>query len=154
MRTFILLGDSGCGKSTYITRMKTGEFTKRFHPTNGFNEVEVNNTRIIEYGGASKFDTADLQARLDEVDAVILMFDLTSRLSYHNLAYWKKQIGDKPYVVIGNKSDVVNNRKVTPRQIALDSQMNTFEYYDLSAKTLYNQDKPFVALQEQLHPIN
>jgi GTPase SAR1 family protein len=150
MNTFLLLGDSGCGKTTYLTRMKTGKFTKQFQPTHGFNEVIVNDTRIIEYGGGSKFDTIDLQSKLEEIDGVILMFDLTSCLSYQNLAYWKKQIGDKPYLVIGNKSDIADNRKITPQQIALDIKENSFEYYDLSAKTLSNQDKPFLGLQQQL----
>ncbi len=68
------------------------------------------------------------------------MFDVTSRITYKNIANWYKDIRrvreDSPIVVVGNKLDV-EDRKVKPKQIKFPRRKN-LPYCEISAKANYN----------------
>eukprot|EP01129_Flabellula_baltica_P012469 TRINITY_DN563_c0_g1_i15.p1 TRINITY_DN563_c0_g1~~TRINITY_DN563_c0_g1_i15.p1 ORF type:complete len:107 (+),score=21.79 TRINITY_DN563_c0_g1_i15:652-972(+) len=53
-----------------------------------------------------------------------------------------------PVVIVGNKVDV-KERKVMPRQITFHRKKN-LQYYDISVKSGYNYEKPFVYLLRRL----
>ena len=78
----------------------------------------------------------------------ILMFDVTSRLSYKSIPNWYRDIvrvcEGIPMVLCGNKVDE-KDRKVTPKHIDFHRKKN-IQYYDISAKTHYNYEKPFLYL--------
>jgi len=52
-------------------------------------------------------------------------------------------------VLVGNKVDV-KDRKVKPKQITFHRKKNGVQYYDLSAKSNYNIEKPFLYLCKRL----
>lgn len=83
-------------------------------------------------------------------DAAIIMFDVTSRLTYKNVPRWytdiRKVCPDIPIVLCGNKADS------SPREVPA-KQINEFihntlalPYYDISVKSNYNYEKPFIHL--------
>jgi len=74
------------------------------------------------------------------------MFSVKSRMSYKNLNYWKSKIGNKniPIVVCGNNVDE-KDRIVKPDDIDYHIQ-----YYDISAKSVYQLEKPFIYLAKKL----
>lgn len=76
--------------------------------------------------------------------AAILMFDVTSRLSYKNSPVWHKHVltacEDIPMVFVGNKVDV-QERKVMPKHINFHRKKD-LQYYDVSVKSVYNMHKP------------
>lgn len=76
------------------------------------------------------------------------MFDLTSRISYKNVAKWHKDLTritpNIPIVLIGNKADV-KERKMKASQIVFHRRRN-LQYYDVSAKSNYQYEKPFLWL--------
>jgi hypothetical protein len=80
------------------------------------------------------------------------MFDVTSRVSYKNVSDWHKDIvrvcGDIPIVLVGNKVDV-KDRKVKAKAIAFHREEN-LTYYDISSKSNYNFEKPFLFLARAL----
>ena len=51
---------------------------------------------------------------------------------------------EKPTVICGNKVDIPD-RKVKSKQIHFHRQVNAM-YYDISAKSNYNFEKPFISL--------
>ena len=81
-------------------------------------------------------------------EACILMFDVTNRQSYKNVPLWYKDVrrvcGNIPVVMCGNKVDV-KERVVQPKHITFHRKKN-IQYYDISAKSNYNFEKPFVYL--------
>lgn len=98
------------------------------------------------------------------------MFDVTARITYKNVPNWHRgynrflgrmrgsntwYIGDLvrvceqvPIVLCGNKVDV-KERKVKAKNITFHRKKN-LQYYDISAKSNYNFEKPFLWLARKL----
>jgi len=80
------------------------------------------------------------------------MFDVTSRISYKNVPNWYRDITriceGIPIVLTGNKVEM-KDRKVRPKQILFHRKKN-LQYYDISAKSNYNFEKPFLWLAKKL----
>lgn len=98
------------------------------------------------------------------------MFDVTSRITYKNVPNWHRKLptvvnalrwqsntstGDLvrvceqvPIVLTGNKVDV-KERKVKAKTITFHRKKN-LQYYDISAKSNYNFEKPFLWLARKL----
>lgn len=80
------------------------------------------------------------------------MFDVCSRITYSNVPKWYKDLTrvceNIPIVLVGNKVDV-KDRKVKAKQITFHRKKN-LQYYDISAKSNYQFEKPFVWLLRRL----
>jgi len=77
---------------------------------------------------------------------------LTSRVTYKNVPNWHRDLirvcEGIPIVLCGNKIDV-KDRKVKPRHITFHRKKN-LQYYEISAKSNYNFEKPFLYLARKL----
>lgn len=82
----------------------------------------------------------------------IIMFDVTSRTTYKNVPNWYRDLvrvcENIPIVLVGNKVDV-KDRKVKAKAITFHRKKN-LQYYDISAKSNYNFEKPFLSLARKL----
>jgi GTP-binding nuclear protein Ran len=82
----------------------------------------------------------------------IIMFDVTSRMTYKNVPNWHRDVVrvcmNIPIVLCGNKVDI-KDRKVKAKQITFHRKKN-LQYYDISAKSNYNFEKPFLWLARKL----
>jgi GTP-binding nuclear protein Ran len=80
------------------------------------------------------------------------MFDVTSRTTYKHVPNWHRdlvRVCDMiPIVLVGNKVDI-KDRKVKARQVTFHRKKN-LPYYDISAKSNYNYEKPFLWLARKL----
>eukprot|EP00826_Nyctotherus_ovalis_P050075 TRINITY_DN60_c0_g1_i12.p2 TRINITY_DN60_c0_g1~~TRINITY_DN60_c0_g1_i12.p2 ORF type:complete len:130 (+),score=29.95 TRINITY_DN60_c0_g1_i12:496-885(+) len=80
------------------------------------------------------------------------MFDVTSRITYKNVPKWYKDLvrvcDNIPIVLVGNKVDV-KDRKVKAKQIVFHRKKG-LQYYDVSAKSNYQFEKPFLWLLRKL----
>ncbi|KAF2074756.1 hypothetical protein CYY_003944 [Polysphondylium violaceum] len=156
----VLVGDGGVGKTTFVQRHISGEFETRYIPTLG-----VSVKTIAFYTNYGKFifniwDTAGQEkfgglrdGYYIQGQCAIIMFDVTSRLSYKNCPNWYSDLTrvcgtEIPIVLTGNKVDV-KDRKVKPSQINFHRRFN-LSYYDISAKSNYNFEKPFIWLASKL----
>jgi len=156
----ILVGDGGVGKTTFVKRHKNGEFEKRYIATLG---VEVHPLTFWTSLGPIIYDCWDTagQEKFGGLrdgyyingNAAIIMFDVTSRVSYKNVPIWHRDLirvcDDIPIVLCGNKVDV-KDRKVTPKQISFQRKKANIQYYDISAKSNYNYEKPFLWITKKL----
>ena len=97
----------------------------------------------------------------------IIMFDVTSRVTYKNVPNWHRDLTrvceNIPIVLTGNKVDI-KDRKVKAKSIVFHRKKNlqvsslfyfaqnnfAFQYYDISAKSNYNFEKPFLWLARKL----
>ncbi|XP_021344952.1 GTP-binding nuclear protein Ran-like isoform X2 [Mizuhopecten yessoensis] len=133
----IIVGDGGVGKTTFVKRHMTGEFEKKYNATVG---AEVHPMKFNTTRGEIQFNVWDTagQERFGRLrdgyyiqgQCAIIMFDVTSRITYRNVPDWYRDLArvcvNIPMVLCGNK------------------------YYDLSAKSNYNYEKPFLWLSRQL----
>jgi len=155
----ILVGDGGTGKTTFVKRHLTGEFEKKYLPTVG---VSVHPLDFHTNCGPIRFDCWDTagQEKFGGLrdgyyihgQCAIIMFDVTSRTTYKNVPTWHRDITrvceDIPIVLCGNKVDV-RNRQVRAKSITFHRKKN-LQYYELSAKSNYNFEKPFLYLARKL----
>eukprot|EP00808_Paulinella_micropora_P020556 g52154.t1 len=155
----ILCGDGGVGKTTFVKRHRTGEFTKKYVATMG---VEVNPLPFYTNRGAVIFNCWDTagQEKFGGLrdgyyiggQSAILMFDVTARVTYSSVPHWYKDLvrvcENIPIVLCGNKVDS-KERAVKPCDIIFHRKMN-LQYYDISAKSNYNFEKPFLYIAKQL----
>ncbi len=159
----LLVGSGGSGKSTYVKKFRTGEFEKKYIPTVG---VEVHPRVFHTNQGAICVNVWDCAGQEKfgglrhgyycQADAAIIMFDLTSRMSFRDVLMYfndiRKICGDIPIVVAGNKVDIldrkVKERDITPilQKMGDISDKSKLHYCDVSAKTNYNFEKPFLSL--------
>ena len=161
VKTFklILVGDGGTGKTTFVKRHLTGEFEKKYVATLG---VEVHPLKFRTNCGVVCFNCWDTagQEKFGGLrdgyyilgEAGILMFDVTNRQSYKNVPIWHRDLvrvcPNIPIVLCGNKVDV-RDRAVKAKQINFHRKKN-LQYYDISAKSNYNFEKPFLWLARRL----
>jgi GTP-binding nuclear protein Ran len=153
----ILVGDGGTGKSTFIERHLTGNFRTYYIATIG---ADIHALLFhTSYGpivfdiwdiAGNPADPADLDLYYSGAHAAIIFFDLTSRESYKNVTGWrsvvKRACPDIPIIVCGNKADMVG-RVVAPIDIHVPLKE---KYYDISAKSNYNYEKPFLQIARTL----
>ena len=137
----------------------TGEFEKKYIATLG---VEVHPISFhTNYGQIcfNAWDTAGQEKFGGLRDGYyiqgqcgIIMFDVTSRITYKNVPTWHRDLvrvcENIPIVLCGNKVDV-KERKVKAKTITFHRKKN-LQYYDISAKSNYNFEKPFLWLARKL----
>ncbi|URD75835.1 GTP-binding nuclear protein [Musa troglodytarum] len=150
---------SDVGKTTFVKRHLTGEFEKKYEPTIG---VEVHPLDFFTNCGKIRFycwDTAGQEKFGGLRDGyyihgqcAIIMFDVTARLTYKNVPTWHRDLcrvcENIPIVLCGNKVDV-KNRQVKAKQVTFHRKKN-LQYYEISAKSNYNFEKPFLYLARKL----
>ncbi|KAL1648219.1 GTP-binding nuclear protein gsp1/Ran [Didymella pomorum] len=155
----VLVGDGGTGKTTFVKRHLTGEFEKKYIATLG---VEVHPLGFTTNLGQIQFDVWDTagQEKFGGLrdgyyingQCGIIMFDVTSRITYKNVPNWHRDLvrvcENIPIVLTGNKVDV-KERKVKAKSITFHRKKN-LQYYDISAKSNYNFEKPFLWLARKL----
>lgn len=155
----VLVGDGGVGKTTFVKRHRTGEFEKKYVATLG---VEVHPLVFHTSRGPIRFNVWDTagQEKFGGLrdgyyingQAGIIMFDVTSRVTYKNVPNWHRDLvrvcENVPMVLVGNKVDI-KDRKVKARSIVFHRKKN-LQYYDVSAKSNYNFEKPFLWLARKL----
>jgi GTP-binding nuclear protein Ran len=148
----VLVGDGGVGKTTFVKRHRSGDFEKRYIPTIG---VEVRSLTFPTNYGELTFNCWDTagQERFGHLregyyiggEAAIIMFDVTTRVTYKNVLTWYKDLervcSGIPIVLCGNKVDC-KTREVLPNEISFHRK-RSIQYYDISAKSHYNYEKPF-----------
>lgn len=155
----VLVGDGGTGKTTFVKRHLTGEFEKKYVATLG---VEVHPMVFYTNRGAIKFNVWDTAGQEKfgglrdgyyiQGQCAIIMFDVTSRVTYKNVPNWHRDLvrvcENVPICLVGNKVDV-KDRKVKAKTITFHRKKN-LQYYDVSAKSNYNFEKPFLWIARKL----
>jgi len=155
----VLVGDGGTGKTTFVKRHVTGEFEKKYIATLG---VEVHPIQFYTNYGQIVFNCWDTAGQEKfgglrdgyyiQGNCAIIMFDVTSRVTYKNVPNWHRDLIRVceciPIVLCGNKVDV-KERKVKAKTITFHRKKN-LQYYDISAKSNYNFEKPFLWLARKL----
>lgn len=149
----LIVGDKSVGKSTFINRHVTGEFTREYVPTDGLKKSRLafttNQGKII-------FNVYD-GGYPAQVDCAIIMSDMTNKSTVdHVISYYHwidAMFGKIPIVICGNKMDL-REREVQASSFA-QFLHDTYKdlrvlYFDTSARSNYNFEKPFLFLIRML----
>ncbi|MCE7742620.1 MAG: GTP-binding protein [Candidatus Heimdallarchaeota archaeon] len=140
-----LCGEPGVGKTSIALRQAQGSFPVSHHPTLGANfliwntMIDGKDIRLIIGDSGSQERFLPVLPKYFQGSAVAaLIYDITNRESFDKLKYWKdllnESVGEIPIVIVGNKTDLEEKRKVAIEEgEKLASDFET-EYFEVSAK--------------------
>ena len=148
----LVLGSGGVGKTAFINRLNNTNFERLYIPTQGQVATNVNYNNVVfnlvEFAGQEQYG----KAQYLDADAIILMFDYTSNLSYKNLQYWydnKCSAKHIPIVIVANKIDVQYIGQNKPKK-PMPFEQENFRYFEISAKNNTNVTNVMDYLYEQM----
>jgi len=157
----ILLGDSGVGKTSLMSQYVQKKFTHQYKATIGADfltkEVMVDDKlvtiQIWDTAGQERFQSLGV-AFYRGSDCCVLVYDVNVLKTFENLDSWKQEFTTQaalgphpetfPFVVIGNKIDLENQRTVLAKKATLWCQANNnIPYFETSAKDCINVEQGF-----------
>jgi small GTP-binding protein len=126
---FVILGDHTVGKTSLIRQFVERKFSHDYRATIGLNILAHNfDFQGNELGvqlwdiGAQQYFKRFRKIYYAGAEAAFIVFDLTSRESFENVKSWYEEISelieekDIPIVVIGNKSDLTEQRLISTEE--------------------------------------
>ena len=160
----ILVGESLVGKTSIIERFINDKFYEQKTCTVSPN-FSIQNIEFDEYDKTLQFqiwDTAG-QERFKNITAsyyrggngVLVVYDITDRDSFENLNSWlieiEKNANKNVYkLLIGNKSDLEEKRKVTYQEGKDFATSNGMQFMETSAKTASKVQEAFELLTQEI----
>jgi small GTP-binding protein len=121
---FVLVGDSGVGKSCVLLRFVDDTFSPSFMTTIGIDfkvktltigdeQVKV---QIWDTAGQERFKTIT-NAYYVGADAIFVVYSVIDKESFNHLEYWIEEVDkrartDAVVIIVGNKSDDTEKRQV------------------------------------------
>ncbi|MHA1309721.1 MAG: Rab family GTPase [Candidatus Helarchaeota archaeon] len=143
----VLFGNEKVGKTSLVERFINNRFIEDYLYNLGYNIYEkiisyqkyLISLMIYDIGGQEKFDVVrKIYAR--GADTAFIIYDITNKKSFNNLKKWRddlyKYAGIIPFMIIGNKIDLENKRKVSKQELINTSkELNAIGYFETSAKT-------------------
>jgi len=152
---FIIVGAHAVGKTSIVMRFVENRFSTDYRATIGLNilthKYKFLNTLIhlmIWDIGAQKFFRRVRKTYYQGAHSAFLVFDLTDRASFENLENWYDELKgfinkDIPVVVVGNKSDLNEDRLISYQEgVSLANKLKA-SYIETSAKTGENVEDAF-----------
>ncbi len=139
----LLVGPLLSGKSTYVNRLKTGDFIDDYSATFGCVSTII---KSLKFGGKLvDIEFIDVSGQLPpsklseyKADGIIIMYDVLDFFCLREVSFWLgKCPKDIPFVVVGNKCDSSN--PVYWKKVEKKYQKN---HMLLSVKSCYNHKKP------------
>eukprot|EP01120_Amphizonella_sp_Union-15-10_P005726 TRINITY_DN1735_c0_g1_i1.p1 TRINITY_DN1735_c0_g1~~TRINITY_DN1735_c0_g1_i1.p1 ORF type:complete len:207 (-),score=48.25 TRINITY_DN1735_c0_g1_i1:120-740(-) len=156
----IILGDSGVGKTSLMNQYVNKKFSNQYKATIGADfltkEVMVDDRlvtmQIWDTAGQERFQSLGV-AFYRGADCCVLVFDVNDAKSFENLDSWRDEFliqaaprdpENFPFVVLGNKIDLENQRVVSQkRAMAWCQSKGDIPYFETSAKEAINVEQAF-----------
>lgn len=158
----LLLGDSAVGKSSLLMRFCESRFDAYFVLTIGvdfkWKQVERNGRKlklqVWDTAGQERFRTIT-PAYYRAAMGVVICYDITDLESFKNIEYWVQQLdqhGDRMVqrVLVGNKSDLEELRKVPKEDGAALASKYGMDFFETSAKTGQDVEEAFLSIADRV----
>ena len=143
----IVVGDSGVGKTCLLLRFIRDSFDESSQPTLGVEfmtkivqtEKQRIELQLWDTAGQELFRSVTRGYYRGSAGA-FLVFDLTQRSSFTNIARWLQDItevarNDVVKILIGNKCDLASSREITREEAEEYAKQNNMVYFETSAKS-------------------
>ena len=153
----LLLGDSSVGKTCIINKYIFNKFEESHLSTLGIDYMD----KLVEYknykiklqiwdtSGEEKYRSITKNF-YKNADGLFVIFDLTNEDSFNHVKNWineaKDNKSDIKMILIGNKSDSEDERKVDKDRALKFSEENNLQYFETSAKNGLNIEESFNAI--------
>lgn len=141
----VIVGNDCVGKTSIASYIKSKVFSENYTSTigAGFYDstfcIDGINIDLYIWDTAGKeiyHPLLPMYARY--ADGIIIVFDVTNDLSFNNLQTWiekvKKIEENSIIIIIGNKADLINERKISKEQAEAFSIERDLHYFETSIK--------------------
>jgi len=155
---FLLIGDSGVGKTCILFRFSDDAFNTTFISTIGIDfkikTVEINGKKvklqIWDTAGQERFHTITT-SYYRGANGIMLVYDITNPKSFDNIEKWLKNITDHASddverLLLANKCDMEEQRMISTAKGAELAQKNGIKFFETSAKSNNNINDAFMSL--------
>ena len=143
----VITGNASCGKTSLIRRYADNKFDESYKPSIGadftLKVISFSGYDVIltcwDIGGQDLFDSLRNYYYFGS-NAAIIVFDVTrpetfERISTKWLPDIRTHVGDIPVLVIANKIDLKDERKITSEMCKQKGEELGIEFFETSAKT-------------------
>ncbi|CAD8207660.1 unnamed protein product [Paramecium octaurelia] len=157
---FILIGDTGVGKSCLLLQFIDKRFRQKHEVTIG---VEFG-AKLIELDGLNIklqiWDTAGQESFRSitrsyyrSAAGAIVVYDITKRESYENVARWMEEVKQNgnpklSMLLVGNKGDLESDRQISYNEAQQFAKECGIEFFETSAKTANNVEEIFIKMAQ------
>ncbi|EGR32473.1 Ras family protein, putative, partial [Ichthyophthirius multifiliis] len=158
----LLIGNSGVGKSCMLMRFSENQFTNNFYNTIGVDfkikTIQLNGKniklQIWDTAGQDRFKTITC-SYYRGAHGIAVVFDITDKQSFENVKGWMVEIEKYAQenvcrILVGNKTDMNENRQVQYQEGQELAQMYNLNYIEVSAKSGENVDQVFTQMAKQI----
>jgi Ras-related protein Rab-2A len=160
---YIIVGDSGVGKSSIMIQFTEHKFSLMHDMTIGVEFAAYIHTigndkiklQIWDTAGQETFRSIT-RAYYRGAACALVVFDITKRASFNNIKSWINDVQNYSnfpitIILIGNKSDLEEKRQVSSEEAEEFAQQNNITYIETSAKNCQNIDKVFIDSIENIY---
>ena len=153
----LLLGDSSVGKTSILNKYIANKFIENNIATLGVEymdkTVDYNNFKIKlqiwDTSGEEKYRSIT-KSYYKNAEGLLVIFDITNEESFNHVKNWineaKDNNSDIKIILVGNKLDFENERKVAKDRAIKFAENNSLQYFETSAKSGKNIHKSFKAM--------
>lgn len=153
-----LVGNASVGKTSLIRRFVKGEDcdSRSTVTTIGVERTPLQVSIFDEPIDVIMWDPAGQEHYrqitknyFNQVDAIVLVFDMTAADTFEGVLRWYRQIRDCkdcPIVIVGNKCDLEETTCITQSELQEVSQMCSIETFQTSAVSGFNVDQCFFTI--------
>jgi len=159
----VIVGDLEVGKTSFLLQYSEKKFYENTIMTTGLDycirtEIIDNipvQLKIWDTAGQERYH-AQTKSFLKNADAVMLIYDVTSKETYLNLKNWINSINTNPSqsnikkIIIGNKIDLENKREVNKHEAEKFAKAHNISYFESSAKANINVLEPVLFLAKNV----
>jgi Ras-related protein Rab-1A len=158
----VVVGNSGVGKSNIIVRYADNKFIEIHMSTIGVDfrvkTIKVDDKliklQLWDTAGQERFKSIT-SSYYKGANAIIIVYDVTSRDSFINLDKWIDDIDkytsyDVIKVIIGNKTDLTDKRSVSYEEGAQFAKTNGMIYAEASAKNSTGIEELFLKTTQEI----
>jgi len=161
-----ILGDAGVGKTSLVNQYCENIFKEDYRATMGVHlikkDIELENINSIvhlilwDIAGQDAYEKTR-QKYYDGCTGALLVYDITRYNTFNSIEQkWIKDFSkhvksNVPYVLIGNKTDLEQDRGVFSEDaLKLASKINAADFIETSAKLGDNVEEAFLKLVQQI----
>ena len=159
----IIVGDTAVGKSNILSRYVKDEFSSNSKSTVGvelgIKFLKIKNTKtkiqIWDTAGQERY-RAITSSYFKGSNGCFIVYDITNEASFNNIENWYEQIQketskDIPILLVGNKCDLEDERKVPIEKGKEKAQNLNCAFFETSALKKINIDKIFEELVNNIY---